>query len=86
MLDDQRPTLTLTSPRAGANPPLDRILIGMHDYGTGLDVASFTVVADFAVDGVARRARTSRRSSSRSAPGVWELPLDAPLADRSAAS
>ena len=51
ILDDQRPTLTLTHPKAGANPPLERILIGMHDYGTGLDAASFdlgelTVVVD----------------------------------------
>ena len=53
MLDDQRPTLTLTSPQAGANPPLTRILVGMHDYDTGLDAESFAVVADFAVDGVA---------------------------------
>src|SRR5262249_45516735 len=44
MLDDQRPTLTVASPKAGANAPLERILIGMHDYGTGLDAASFEVV------------------------------------------
>src|SRR5438094_262138 len=53
MLDDQRPTLTLTYPRAGVNEPLTRILVGMHDYGTGLDEDSFHVVADFPVDGKA---------------------------------
>jgi hypothetical protein len=31
MLDDTRPTLTLTYPQAGTNPPLTRILVGMHD-------------------------------------------------------
>jgi hypothetical protein len=31
MLDETRPTLTLTYPRAGTNPPLTRILVGMHD-------------------------------------------------------
>src|SRR5206468_3354451 len=36
MLDDQRPTLTLTEPRAGRNASIERILIGMHDYDTGL--------------------------------------------------
>src|SRR4029077_16471860 len=46
MLDDQRPTLTLTYPQAGTNSPLTRILVGMHDYGTGLDVDSFQVAAD----------------------------------------
>ncbi len=53
MLDDQRPTLTLTYPQAGANEPLTRILVGMHDYDTGLDLDSFQVVADFPIDGVA---------------------------------
>src|SRR5262249_25228890 len=31
MLDDTRPTLTLTYPKAGVNPPLTRIVVGMHD-------------------------------------------------------
>jgi hypothetical protein len=53
MLDDQRPTLTLTSPSAGKNGTLSRLLIGMHDYGTGLDLESLSVMADFEVDGVA---------------------------------
>src|SRR5439155_26546417 len=38
LLDDQRPTLTLTYPRAGANEPLTRLLVGMSDYDTGLDL------------------------------------------------
>ena len=37
LLDDQRPTLTLTYPRVGVNEPLKRILVGMYDYGTGID-------------------------------------------------
>jgi hypothetical protein len=47
MLDDARPTLTLTHPVAGSNAPLDRILVGMHDYGSGIAVDSLSVVADF---------------------------------------
>jgi hypothetical protein len=47
LLDDQRPTLTMTYPRAGVNEPLERLLIGMHDYGTGLDLEAFQVIADF---------------------------------------
>jgi hypothetical protein len=51
-LDEGRPTLTLTSPPSGAGKePLTRILIGMHDYGTGLDLDSLSVTADFALDG-----------------------------------
>src|SRR5207245_1930298 len=52
MCDDNRPTLTLTYPRAGANESLTRILVGMHDYYTGLDMDSFQVIADFPVDGI----------------------------------
>jgi hypothetical protein len=32
---------------------LTRILVGMHDYYSGLDLKSFRVTADFALDGVA---------------------------------
>jgi hypothetical protein len=52
LLDDNRPTLTLAYPKAGANSELTRILVGMHDYGTGIDPKSFTVTADFSIDGV----------------------------------
>src|SRR5262249_45820240 len=55
LLDDQRPTLTLTYPQAGVNESLQRILVGMYDYNTGLDMDSFQVVADFPIDGVAAR-------------------------------
>ena len=46
MLHDQRPTLALTWPRVGANSELTRILVGMHDCGTGLAPDSFEVTAD----------------------------------------
>jgi hypothetical protein len=78
MLDDQRPTLALASPKAGANPPVERILVGMHDYGTGIDAGSFTVVADFAVNGAA----AGENLAPKFAPlgdGVFELKLNEPL-------
>ena len=77
MLDDQRPTLTLTSPRAGANPPLTRILVGMYDYG-GLDPDSFQVVASFAVEGIVAGKNLASKFRNLS-PGVWEMPLEQPL-------
>ena len=49
MDDETRPALTLTHPRPGPNGPLDRILLGMHDYYAGLDMDSFTVKADFPI-------------------------------------
>jgi Hydrazine synthase alpha subunit middle domain len=78
MQDDNRPTLTLTYPRAGANGPLTRILVGMHDYETGLDRESFRVVADFPVDDVPAGQNLASRFKAKT-PGVWELVLSRPL-------
>jgi hypothetical protein len=80
MLDDTRPTLTLTSPRAGTNPPLTRILVGMHDYNTGLDRDSFRVVADFALDGVPAGENLAPKFKGKTL-GVWELALSKPLTE-----
>jgi hypothetical protein len=78
VLDDQRPTLTLTTPRAGGNEPLSRILVGMHDYNTGLDMKTFQVAADFAVNGIAPGQDLSGKFRVKS-QGVWELVLDRPI-------
>jgi len=78
MLDDQRPTLTLTYPQAGANESLTRILVGMYDYDTGLDMDSFTVVADFAIEGVASGENVAKKFKALS-DGRWELTLSKPL-------
>jgi hypothetical protein len=80
MLDDTRPTLTLTSPKAGANPPLTRILLGMHDYNTGLDTESFAVVADFAIDGTKPGEDLAKRFKAIP-DGRWELILEKPVAE-----
>ena len=77
MLDDQRPTLSLTRPRAGANPPLDRIVVGMYDQG-GLVLDSFRVIANFPVDGLAAGKNLAERFRSTSR-GVWELKLRRPV-------
>jgi hypothetical protein len=80
MLDETRPTLTLTYPKAGANPPLTRVLVGMHDYYTGLDMDSFQVVADFALDGVPAGQDLAPKFKGKT-PGVWELALTKPLTE-----
>jgi len=80
MLDDQRPTLTLTYPKSGVNEPLQRLLVGMYDYGTGLDLDSFTVVADFPIDGMPAGANLAGRF--KALPDYrWELRLDRPITD-----
>ena len=78
MLDDQRPTLTLTLPRAGDNPSLTRILVGMHDYGSGLDMESFKVVADCAINGTARGQNLAPKFRYVT-QGVWELRFTEPI-------
>jgi hypothetical protein len=77
MFDDQRPTLTLTYPRAGVNAGLSRILVGMHDYNTGLDMGSFSVTADFPIDGVQPGGNLAPKFKATS-DGVWELLLTNP--------
>jgi hypothetical protein len=77
LLDEGRPTLTLTYPQAGANTRLDRVLLGMHDYGSGLDLATFQVTADCALDGVKAGENLAPRFKSLT-PGIWELRLTNP--------
>ncbi len=76
--DDQRPTLTLTYPTSGINRTLSRILIGIADAYTGLDMESLRVIADFPVDGVASGGNLvpQFRETTR---GVWELTLAKPI-------
>jgi len=80
LLDDQRPTLTLTTPVPGSNRTLDRIVIGMHDYGSGLNIESFKVTASFAIDGVAAGENLAARFKPTT-QGVWELKLTQPIKD-----
>jgi hypothetical protein len=79
-LDEGRPTLTLTYPHAGANKePLTRILFGMHDYGSGLDLASLSVTADFEIDGIKpgeKAAKFKPLPDSR-----WEMRLQKAITD-----
>ncbi len=77
-LDELRPTLTLSSPRPGANDRIDQIVIGMHDYYTGLDKASLSVVANFAIDGIATGTNLAEHFQP-SAPGIWTWRLKNPI-------
>jgi hypothetical protein len=80
MLDDQRATLAVTLPRAGISAtPLDRILVGMADYGSGIDEKSFSATADFEVDGVPAGRELAARFRT-TADGVREWRLEKPIA------
>jgi Hydrazine synthase alpha subunit middle domain len=77
-LDDTRPTLTLTEPRADATDPIRRILVGMHDYHSGLDMATFVVKASFPVGGTSAGKNLAGLFRPKS-QGVWELLIDPPV-------
>jgi hypothetical protein len=79
MGDDQRPTIAVTSPQPGENEPLSRLVVGMVDAYTGLDLSTFSVTADFVADGVAAGENLAPRFKVTS-PGVWQLKLDQPIA------
>ncbi len=78
LADDQRPTLTLTEPSGGANKSVSRLLIGIHDYNSGLDADSFTVTADFALAGVEAGENLAGMFRLKG-DNVWELKLPEPL-------
>ena len=81
LADRTPPTLTVTLPRAGTSPePLRRILIGMADAYSGLDLDSFQVTADFAIDGVAAGQNLAPKFKGKPL-GVWELALSKPLTE-----
>lgn len=75
MLDDNRPIISVCEPQPGSQEKLSRILLGMHDYDTGLDLASFHVTADFPLDGVALGQNLAAKFKPRS-QGVWEWVLE----------
>lgn len=76
--DDKRPTLTMASPRAGQNDQVERILIGMADYYSGLDEHSLKVEADFNVGDI-RAGQNLARAFQHVGEGIYELRLAAPL-------
>lgn len=75
LCDDQRPTLALSRPRRMEREPLTALVVGMFDGGSGLDLGSLEVVADFEV--CAQPPGTNLASRFKpAADGVWRLDLD----------
>ncbi len=78
-LDDLRPTLTISSPRAGLSlSPLERIRFGAFDYYSGLDTATIEVLADFPVDGFAPAANLASLFQPVG-DHIWQLTLAEPI-------
>ena len=78
LADDHRPTLAMTYPERGANEAIARILLGMHDYESGLDLESLSVTADFEIDGT--MPGTKRAARFVQSPGNrWQLMRSKPV-------
>lgn len=77
--DESRPTLTVSSPRAGQNAsPMDVIRIGVHDYYTGLDESTASIVANFNVEG--NPAGTELATLfQQTGDHIWTLQLSSPI-------
>lgn len=77
-LDDNRPILTITTPTPNHNSRLERIVVGMHDYATGIDADSFTVTASFDVNGV-KAGQNLAPHFKPTTQGVFVLQLKTPI-------
>ena len=76
--DDKRPTLTLTEPTRGKNKEITRLLIGMTDYNSGLDLDSFSVTTSFTVNGFVAGVNSASEFQMMS-DGVYEIKLRNPI-------
>lgn len=76
--DDHRPVITITEPRVDTGQPLSRILVGLHDYYSGLDMKSLRVTADFPVNDVPAEENLADQFQPLT-QGVSELRLAQPI-------
>ena len=75
-LDDLRPTLTLSLPRAGVNPQsLMMIRLGAFDYYSGLNIRSLSVRANFKINGKRVGAELAPLFSQTD-NHIWTMPIN----------
>lgn len=76
--DDKRPTLTLTEPQAASHKKLSRILIGLADYYSGINMESLSITVDFQVNEVAAGDNLAAQFLPVG-EGIYELKLVTPV-------
>ncbi|PYI89319.1 MAG: hypothetical protein DME26_01485, partial [Verrucomicrobia bacterium] len=82
-LDELRPTITVSSPRPNRNDkPLTEIRVGVADAYSGVSNATFSVKADFPVNG-APPGTELKGQGSFVALGIFSIPLQMPFANLS---
>jgi hypothetical protein len=78
-LDDHRPTVTVSAPRPGYNPaPVAALRFGLADAYTGVDLATLSVTADFAVAGRPPGAQLADLAGEVG-DGIYQIALGGPL-------
>ena len=79
LLDDLKPTLTVSLPRPGLNAgPVSMIRVGVADAYTGIDGSSLSITADFVVEGRAAGSELSDLATELST-GVHVIALSQTL-------
>ncbi len=74
-LDDLKPTLTLSEPRAGFNPSgFTSLRFGMVDANSGIDLSTLSVRASFAVSGRAPGAELADLAAAVG-DGIYAIPV-----------
>jgi len=78
-LDDLKPTLTVSLPRPGLNPPgLDTLRFGVADANSGIDLPSLSVTADLPLAGRPTGAELADLAVE-STDGIYTIALGTPL-------
>ena len=79
-LDDSRPVVAINPQVDGKSRTIRQLTIGMHDFGTGLDLASLRVTASFPIATFAASDNLASQFATTT-QGIWEwkLPADVKL-------
>ena len=78
-LDDLKPTVEVSLPRPGFNAaPVTQLRVGLADANSGIDIASFSMSADFPVEGRSPGAELADLAVAVG-DGVWSIPLSEPV-------
>ena len=79
LIDDVKPTLTLSQPRQNINfQAVDKIVVGVADANTGINISTLSIKADFIVNGLPANSELSGLATLV-AEGVYQIQLDAAL-------
>ncbi len=78
-IDDVKPTLTISQPRANLNTNIiSQIVFAISDANSGIDAASLSVKADFEVNGIAAMSELVQLFTPTT-DGIYQLQLNNPL-------